>query len=197
MNKSVSASNVSEMENESTPPNFPLYRPKRMREEDLPAEFNKFKDEKRELFTSFISTQQSQIQGIIDDLKEIQLTNYNIENSIALLTSQNEQFQQKIESLEGQTKKDREYILVLESKIEDSPRTSRKTSIKIKNVPKQERESTEDLINMILSLAKTINLDIESRDIKDIFRLQTKREGGGRNTPIIIELGSVILKNNL
>ncbi|CAH0407045.1 unnamed protein product [Chilo suppressalis] len=93
------------MDNENTPPNFPLYRPKRMIEEDLPAEFNK-KDEMRELFTSFISTQQSQTQGIIDDLKETQLTNYNIENSIALLTSQNEQFQQKIESLEGQAKKD-------------------------------------------------------------------------------------------
>jgi hypothetical protein len=87
--------------------------------------------------------------------------------------------------------------LILENKIEDLQRTTRRTSIEIKNVPKISQESTEDLIKMVLGLAKTINLEMEPRDIKDIFRLQTKNERNVRSSPIIVEFGSMILKSNL
>ena len=76
-------------------------------------------------------------------------------------------------------------------------RQSRKTCIEIKNVPRSDRESTEDLAKMVLCFAKNINLEMETRDIKDIFRLQAKPENKRSSTPIIVELGSTVLKTDL
>lgn len=72
-----------------------------------------------------------------------------------MLTSQNEEFRRKIESLESQAKKDREYISILESKVEDLQRTSRKASVELKNVPKKPQESREDLLNIVTCLSRS------------------------------------------
>jgi hypothetical protein len=49
---------------------------------------------------------------------------------------------------------------------------------------------------MVLCLAKSVSLELESRDIKDIFRLQGKRSEN-QNEPIILDLGSTLLKSDL
>uniref|UniRef100_A0A2H1VVN8 SFRICE_020507 n=1 Tax=Spodoptera frugiperda TaxID=7108 RepID=A0A2H1VVN8_SPOFR len=93
-------------------------------------------------------------------------------------------------------KKEREYITLLEDKLEELQRGNRKTCIELKNVPKSHNESSDDLVNMVLNLSKNIGLEMESRDIKDIYRLPTKKEGV-TNTPIIVETSSTMLKTNL
>lgn len=179
-----------------TPPNYVFMRNKRQREEHSPTDFITFKDEMRQLLTSLMTTQYNELKGITLNLKEIQQTNSSIESSIALLTSQNEEFRRKIEQLESQTKKDREYINILEDKIEDLQRLSRKTNIEIKNVPKKNQETREDLIKMVQCLSTTINLDMDPIDIKDIFRLRGRQEGDKTST-IIVELASTILKSDV
>lgn len=133
---------------------------------------------------------------VTNTLKSLQQTTSNIEQCVSLLTLQNEEFQKKIEKLETQSKKDREYINILEDKIEDLQRTSRKTSLEIKNVPRKPSENRDDLISMITSLSKNIDLDLCARDIKDIFRTQPRNDSE-KNPPIILELGSTILKSDL
>jgi hypothetical protein len=192
--KSFSASHVDEIGKDNSPACFVSLRSKRVREDDLPGEFIKFRDEMRNMITSFISTQQSQLGEMVADIKEIRQTNYNIENSIAILSSQNEELRKKVELLESQVKRDHDCIVVQENRIEDLQRMMRKSNIEIKNVPRRDRENTEDLINMVLSLGKNISLDLEKRDIKDIFRLQVKK---GENGPILLELGSTTLKQEL
>ncbi|CAG9791108.1 unnamed protein product [Diatraea saccharalis] len=196
MNKSMSESNLSEGSNENTTKKS-SQRNKRLREEDLPGEFYKFKEEMRELISSFMNAQQNQISSILMDLKEIQNTNNSINNSVMLLTKQNEDFCKKIELLQSQIKQDREYISILENKIEDLQRSSRKTSIEIKNAPKNKQESREDLLKMVMCLAKSVDLVMDVKDIKDIFRLSERKERGVNNPPIILELGSTLLKIDL
>lgn len=104
--------------------------------------------------------------------------------------------QKKIENLETQVRKDREYIQILENKIEDLQRTSRKTSIELKNVPRKSSENRGDLINMVTHLSETVNLELGVRDIKDIFRLRARNDLE-KSPPIIVELGSTILKSDL
>lgn len=191
----MSDGNVSLTGMDVTPPNFIAVRHKRAREEDLPSEFSKFKEEMRDLFTSFINTQKNDLKNIAASIKEIQQTNNKIENSIAFLAAQNEEFKNKINHLEIQVKKDQDYICILEDKIEELQRCSRKNNVEFKNVPKKMQESREDLINMVLCLAKNINLEIKPRDIKDIFRVQSRKEG--KNPPISVELDSAILKQDL
>uniref|UniRef100_A0A2H1V4H8 SFRICE_036924 n=1 Tax=Spodoptera frugiperda TaxID=7108 RepID=A0A2H1V4H8_SPOFR len=191
MDKSLSDTNISATM-DTTPPNFVSTRNKRLREEDLPEEFSKFRSEIKEMFSSFILTQQNEMKII----KDIQITNINIETAVTHLTKQNDEFRKKIESLESQRKKDREYIALLEERIEDMNRCNRKTCIEIKNVPKQHQENSDDLINMVTNLGRHLSIEIDSRDVRDIHRLPSKKEGI-KNTPVVVELNSTLLKTNL
>lgn len=193
MDKSLSESNLDNIE--ITPPNYIAQRTKRRRDEISSMDFADFKEEIKAMIYSLLSAQQSQLQTITSNLKEIQQTNLNIESSIAFLSNQNEELCKKVTQLETQTKKDREYITILEDKIEDMQRTNRKTCLEIKNVPKKNNETSEDLLNMILNLSRNVNCKIEKTDIRDIFRVQGRKEGK-KDNPIIIETGSTILRNN-
>lgn len=150
----------------------------------------------KEFMTTLINDQRKELGVITKNLKEIHVTNTNIEQSVSLLITQNEEFRKKIELLESQAKKDREYISILEDKIEDLQRSTRKTCIEIKNVPRKNLENRDDLMNIVSCLSKTINVNIGSRDVKDIFRLKGRNEKD-KNPPIIVELGSTILRTDL
>ncbi|CAG4965827.1 unnamed protein product [Colias eurytheme] len=83
----------------------------------------------------------------------------------------------------------------IKDKIEDMQRETRKTNIEIKNVPKNMKETKEDLLNMVLCLSKNIGCNIDRNDIKDIYRIQSKRDIN--KTPVVAELSSTIKKTEL
>lgn len=184
-------------ERDISPPNYTISRNKRLREEIIsPSQLTSFKEDMKVFMSSLITEQKKELSEITKNLKEIRQTNTNIEQSVSLLASQNEEFRKKIELLESQAKKDREYISVLEEKIEDLQRVSRKTSVEIKNVPRKSSENRDDLINMVVNLSKTVNFDISSRDIKDIYRLKGRNDKE-KSPPIIVELESTIIRTDL
>nr|XP_034838390.1 uncharacterized protein LOC117994565 [Maniola hyperantus] len=148
------------------------------------------------MIKSLFSVQEQELKKIAPTLKDIQVTNRNIENTIAFLTSQNEEFKAKIDKLESQAKEDRKYINILEEKIEDIQRTSRKANFEIKNVPKKVNETKEDLIEMVTCLSKCVGSSITANDINDIYRVRGKKDGT-KNTPIVVEISSTILKAEL
>lgn len=148
------------------------------------------------MIKSMLLVQENELKKITPTLMDIKQTNSNIENSVAYLTAQNEEFKKKIERMEIQAKEDREYITILEEKVEDLQRGSRKCSIEIKNVPKQQKETKEDLINMFLSLTKTVNCETKKSDIRDVYRVKGKNQGM-TNTPIIVEISSTLLKTDI
>nr|XP_034830012.1 uncharacterized protein LOC117987161 [Maniola hyperantus] len=180
----------------TTPPKFISMRNKRKRDEDIAQEFNSFKEEVRKMLSTLMSSQENEFKKNASTLKEIQRTNTNIENSLAFLSAQNEEFRKKIESLEGQIKEDKKYITIMEDKIEEVQRDSRKTNLELKNVPKKNNESKEDLMDMVMCLSNNIDCKINKSDIRDIYRIRSKKEGI-QNTPIIVETSSTILKNDI
>lgn len=182
---------------EHTPPSYVFLRNRRPREDELsPSQFHDFKEEITILMTTFINGQQKEYAVISNTLKSLQQITSNIEQNVTLLTSQNEEFQKKIEHLETQARKDREYIHILEDKVEDLQRSSRKTCIELKNVPRKPSENRVDLINMMTCLSNTVNLELCNRDIRDIFRLKARNDKE-KSPPIIVELGSTILRTDL
>ncbi|KOB76785.1 Zinc finger DNA binding protein [Operophtera brumata] len=199
MDKSSSDGNLNlvSKNTETTPPNYYFRRAKRDREEDWTSDFSAFKEEMKAMMEALMSDQESELKKLFTPtLTEIQKTNRNIESSIALLMSKNEELTKKVELLEQQKKKDNEYITILENKVEDIQRTERKSSIEVKNVPKGKSETKEDLINMVVRLGKSIDCNINKSEIKDIFRVRGKKEGQ-INTPIIVEFSSTILKTDV
>lgn len=147
------------------------------------------------MIQSLWTEQQKDIKNILPTLLEIKQTNTNIENSIALLTAQNLELTNKITQLENKCKDDREYIILLEEKVEHLQMGLRKTNLEIKNVPKKSNESNEDLIEMVLRLSTTIGGNLRKEDIKDIYRLRGKKEM--KNPPIILETSSALLKTDI
>lgn len=196
LNKSSSDLDIDDdMEIDKTPPNYISVRPKNTKEDKLLSEFNKFKEDMKELFSTFINTQKSELTTITSNLKDIQHTNSKIEMSVENLSRQNDEFQKKIQSLELQAKKDREYITLLEERLEDQQRRSQKNCIELKNVPRKDQEKRGDLINMVMCLSKNISVDLDIKDIKDIHRVQGKDKT--KDTPIVVELGSTLLKTDI
>ncbi|KAJ8730196.1 hypothetical protein PYW07_017234 [Mythimna separata] len=188
MDKSLSESNL------TTPPNdYVALRGGRRRRED---ELEELKEDMINIIKSMLLVQENELKKITPTLMEIKRTNSNIESSVAYLTAQNEELKKKMEQMECQAKKDKEYITILEEKVEDLQRGSRKSNLEIKNVPKKLQETKEDLINMVLCLTKNINCEIAKRDIKDIYRIKGKRQGA-TNTPIIVEISSSLLKTDI
>lgn len=195
MDKSYSETNLDEISILKTPTSYISQRPKRRREELTDSDYSIFKNEIKAMITSFMSNQESELKKITPALKEIQTTILNIENSMAFLSNQNEELKQKITKLENEAKKDKEHIIMLEEKIEDLDRNSQKCSIEIKNVPKKANENKTDLMNYVQNLANTIKIDINTTDIKDIYRVKVKNEA--KTSPIIVETSSTITKTNV
>lgn len=197
LNKSASYSEIDLISREDkTPPNYVAYRNKRARETEFNIDLDSFKLEIKSMITSLFATQTKEIQKIIATQKEIQQTNINIENSIAYLTDQNEEFKKKIELLEGKIKDDQRYISTLEDRIEDLQRGMRKCNFEIKNVPSQSNETKEDLTEMVLCLARNVGYNIEKTDIKDIYRVRVKKEKT-KNSSIVVETSSTTLKTGI
>lgn len=179
----------------TSPPNFVSVRQKKKdtQSNDLMRDqLNDFKEEMRRLMTFFGNTHKSELADLNSTLKEVQKSNVKIENSIEFLAQQNEELKSRISELENNAKEDRQYILFLESKVVDLQMNSRKANFELKNVPRKENESKDDLIEMITHLSKTVNCEITKANIKDIYRVRGKPEQ--KNTPIIIETTSALLK---
>lgn len=198
MDKSSSEGNLTLVSHtDTTSPNYGFRRAKRDREEDWTSDFSAFKEEMKTMMGALMTDQESELKKLFTPtLIEIQKTNRNIESSIALLMSKNEELTKKVENLEQQKKKDNEYISILENRVEDIQRTDRKSNIEVKNVPKGKSETKEDMINMVLRLGKSIDCNINKSEIKDIYRVRGKKEGQ-INTPIIVEFSSTILKTDV
>lgn len=104
--KSSSETNLTKENMETTPPNYVLLRGKRGRTDDWEADFGSFKEEMKEMIGTLMAKQETEIKRFFNPtLLEIQKTNLNIENSIALLMSKNEELTKRVEQLEIEKKK--------------------------------------------------------------------------------------------
>ncbi|CAH0404041.1 unnamed protein product [Chilo suppressalis] len=159
----------------------------------LGDQFNIFRDEMKKLMTSFTTSSKQELKDLSTILKEIKESNHSIESSIAYLTAQNEEYKNRIASLENCVKEDRKYIVLLEEKLEDIQIGNRKTNFELKNVPKKPEENKQDLIDMVVCFSNTIDCQINRSDIKDIYRLRGKKPDQ-KNTSIIVETTSALLK---
>lgn len=195
LNKSMSETDLSQLTTKTSPSHISS-RIKRKRDDEFTSELTEFKEEMKQMMISLFAQHKNEFKNIAPTLKEIQQTNLHIETSMAFLTAQIEEFKNKISQLESQVKEDKKYINLLEERIEDLQRDQRKGNFEIKNVPKKDREAKEDLIEIALSLSKSVGCTLNKNDIKDIYRIRGKKEGA-QNTPIVVETSSSLLKTDI
>lgn len=184
-------------DNEDMPLATVNLRAKRKRGVSFTSELETFKDEikeeLKELFSLWMKQHDIKLGQISTTLGDIQKTNSGIEASISYLNTQYEEIKDKVRKLEGEKKKEQEHIQILEEKIEDLQRNSRKASLELRIASNIKTENKEELIKLLLNLAKSTNIEINKSDIRDIYRIK----GNQKNSQIIIELSSVSLKTDL
>lgn len=177
-----------------TPPGFSASAIKRKRSEDN-LDYEDFKEEIRSMMHTLMEKHETEGKAVSLAVKEIRQSITNIESSMNLLSAQNEDLKKKLDILDIERKKDRDYITVLEDKLEDMQRQNRKTCIEVKNIPSSKNETKEDLLRITNELSKTVNCpDFSNNSIKDIYRI--KRKDQNKNT-IVVELTSTMTKTDL
>lgn len=146
------------------------------------------------MLTNWKFEQAKELKNITNSLNDIQKTNIEIEKSLNAIAIEQEELKLRINNIDHECKENRAYILVLEEKIEDLQRDARSTTIELKNVPKLSNETKEDLSGLVQKLSESINIKIGPTDIRNIFRIHGKND---TNKPIIVELSSTTLKQNM
>lgn len=114
----------------------------------------------KEMFSTFSKEQEKRFQ--------------ELKSSLEVMSNKYDEFVQKIYTLEKERKEDKILIKELEEKFEVSERKSRGSGIEIRNIPKQNGETKENLLNEIMQLGKTLSVSIDYSNIRDIYRLKSK-----------------------
>lgn len=185
--KSLSDSNLCQNTGtDTTPTNFVNTRIKRKRSEEMITDLSDFKNEIKEMLSSCMAQQSNERALITSSLK-------TIEDSIKFLSCQYEDMKKKVEEMECERRKDKEYIHILENKLENVLKCQRKYSFELKNVPKSDDDSKPSMIKMVTHLSSVLKVDLKPSDIRDIYRASSK----GEKKPIVVEVSSYILKSSL
>lgn len=185
-------------------PSFVSQRHKRQREsseekfltlkEEIKAMFIESEKKQESMFESKLNKLISEIADVKMQNMEIKKSNEDMEKNFAILTKQYEEVLKKVESLENERKQHLLKIVTLETTIEDMQRSSKSSSIEIRNVPlTSETETKSDLCNIVQNTCKVLNVAIPHTAIRDVFRINTK---SGKGT-IIADLTSTILKTEI
>ncbi|XP_063363600.1 uncharacterized protein LOC134652358 [Cydia amplana] len=197
-NENVSMDDMSIELNDKTSPDFVTKRQqKQERQSDniTITDFNEFKEEMRNLIRYYSGCQQKDISDLKDTVKDIRHSTNNIEASLDDLHLENQELRKQITELENHIKEDREHIAFLEEKLDEMQCMSRKSNFEIKNVPRKENESKQDLVEMVTTLSETIDCKVTKSDINDIYRVRYKNSAQ-KNAPIVVETNSTLLKND-
>lgn len=135
----------------------------------------------------------AELKSIVCSVKD---QNNELTKTVELLSQKNDDFIKRIQQLEKEKSEDKKTILQLEDRLEKTEKWSRSSGIEIRNIPKmdQKPESKNDLCEIVKLLGKTLNMDIGTTDIRDIYRTHST---DSLQRPVIVEFTSTLLKENL
>lgn len=122
----------------------------------------------------------------------IEATNTEIEKSLNCMSDQLNCLQGKIDTLEKERKDIILHLSDLEGKMEAFDRHLIKTTVEIRNVPKNYSETKESLYSTIAHLATQLNVKLQPVDIRDVARLPSRKEN--KSSSILVEFANTLTK---
>lgn len=172
---------------------------KKRRLENSPKnEFQLFRDEIKEMFSTWRAeqnrNQEKQYKKMLSQFNEIKQERLDLQKSIEFLSSKVDDYRIKVEEYQTTIKLQQEYNSILESKIHDLELVSRSASIEIRNIPVKDKESLEDLTSVVINTGKVLSMNVDSKEIRDVYRVPGK---SGSVRPIVAEFNKVSLKSDM
>lgn len=145
----------------------------------------------KEMFKTFSREQDKRFQELHSTISLLSEQNKELKQSVCMMSDKYDEFLRKINSLESERKADKKTISDLEDKLDALERKSRLSAVEIRNIPKSDEESKESLCNIVGSLGKILDVDIDHLGIKDIHRINSK----DNTDPIIVDFTTRLLKD--
>lgn len=171
------------------------YRNKRLRNDDGNiSEQTSFLEQLQTMFDKWEEKQDRRFKDLQVTVKEIKEQNDSIADSVNFLAAQNKELEDRLNKLEQERKAHLSYIQTLEDKMEGLERSSRSTSIEVRNIPVKNPETKSDLCNIIINAGKALNANISPAEIKDVYRAYSKP---GTTKPIVVEFTTNIKKDEI
>lgn len=174
-------------------PAFISHRSKRRREDEGNSDYDNFKSEIFKMFQDLKAGQKLHSASLQSVKDELLAQNNKLQETVEFLAVKYDEILGKLKNVEDARSNDRKCILKLEGKIEQLERKLRCSSVEIRNVPATGKESKENLMDMVMKVGNSVNIQIQQHDFKDVFR---SNHISGK-TAVIVELNSTILKEKL
>ncbi|CAG4939766.1 unnamed protein product [Parnassius apollo] len=146
-----------------------------------------------EMFSVYTNEQAKHFKDLQIIVSSIKEQNDELKKSVDTMSSKYDEFLSRLSILEAEKRQDRYIIQQLQEKIENMERKYRFSGIEIRNIPKNNEESKENLCSTVKKLGECLNVNLRDSDIKDVYRTNSKT--GTR--PIIVEFNSVIIKEKM
>ena len=149
------------------------------------------------LKTHFEELQKS-LQFTQADVEDMKKENQKLKDTVKAVSEKNSELEKKVDQLENNLQSSIEQGNILEKKLEEATKMhdnleqySRKFNLEIYWIPEQEKEDTEEIV---LNLAKRLNVNLEPEDIDIAHRM---KEGNTRPRPIIVRFTNYYSRNRL
>lgn len=173
---------------------------KRMRVEDTCCDSSQFEELKSTL-SSWKADQDVILKKLVADVAELKLQNQSIKDSnseiiksMHFMNKNYEEMKMKVEEFEKEKKNLHGCILELEKKIQDFQYMSRTSSVEIRNIPANDKETLSDLSSVVTRIGTALKVEIGSNDLRDVYRIPGKK---GINRGIVAEFTTVNMKSTL
>ncbi|XP_059062252.1 uncharacterized protein LOC131855057 [Achroia grisella] len=190
--------NVTPLNNETYNTNLGLiHRFKRKRSDCMDERMSEYMTEMKAMFSEIKARQEThdlKMENICMVMEEIKTQNKSIQNSVDFLSEQYECMKIQVEKLDSECRKNQSYITSLEEKLDKYESRNRSTCIEIKNIPPAKGESKQVLLKKVISIAQKIDSNIESYEVKDVFRVNTHDPS---IKTVIVDFTSVLTKEKL
>ncbi|KAJ8714482.1 hypothetical protein PYW07_002707 [Mythimna separata] len=144
-------------------------------------------------FNTSSGDQEFRFEDLMEKIDSIIVQNSELKHSVEVMSSKYDEFLRRVATLEAERIEDKKKIQLLEEKLEQMERKTRSTGIEIRNIPKTDGETKEDLCSLVLNMGTSLNIDVKSSNIKDIYRLKSK----DNSHPIIVDFTTVVTKEKV
>lgn len=169
-------------------------RNKRKFQGDDQSEMRSFMAEMRMQFNNFAINQDKQLAILQETVKVIREQNAEMVKSVEFVSQKYDDLTTRLNKMEKEREHCIEYVASLEQRVEYLEKKSRATYLEIRNIPSTQGENKEQLCSLIGVICDVLKTPIDKWDIRDIYRSFSK---SSENKPIVVELSSVLVKNQL
>lgn len=192
--RSDSVPNLEELERDNkTGRSAATGRFKRKHEDTKFEELKASIDEIKNMITNTNTKQDERYKCLQSDAREIKEHNADLRRSLEFISKKYDEIKVKLDSMETEKRNNFLIIKKLEDKIELLERNSKAASLEVRNVSQSKPETKDDLVAIVTSVGKAINMPIAPSEIKDVFRTKSKQA----HQPIVVEFTTTVMKEKM